>query len=42
MFTAHTTCARSASTKARDVVPLGVLTIVVSSQSGADFGTRFW
>ena len=26
----------------RDVVPFGVLTIVVSSQSGAFSGTRFW
>ena len=35
-------CARSAATSARDVVPFGVLTIVVSSQSGALSGTRFW
>ncbi len=42
MLTAHTTWARSAATSARDVVPFGVLTIVVCSQSGADFGTRFW
>ena len=35
-------CARSAATSARDVVPFGVLTIVVSSQSGASSGTRFW
>ena len=41
-FTAHTTCARSAATSAREVVPFGVLTIVVSSQSGASSGTRFW
>ena len=41
-FTAHTTCARSATTSARDVVPFGVLTIVVSSHSGALSGTRFW
>ena len=41
-LTAHTMCARSAATNARDVVPLGVLTIDVSSQSGASFGTRFW
>ena len=34
--------ARSAATSARDVVPFGVLTIVVSSQSGASSGTRFW
>ena len=42
MFTAHSTWARSAATSARDVVPLGVLTIVVSSQPGALSGTRFW
>ncbi len=30
------------ATRARDVVPLIVLTIVVSSQSGALSGTRFW
>ena len=41
-FTAHAMCARSAITSARDVVPFGVLTIVVSSQSGALSGTRFW
>ena len=35
-------CATSAATSARDVVPFGVLTIVVSSQSGALSGTRFW
>ena len=29
-------------TKACDVVPLGVLTMVVSSQSGRISGTRFW
>ncbi len=34
--------ARSAATSARDVVPFGVLTMVVSSQSGALSGTRFW
>ena len=32
----------SASTSAREVVPFGVLTIVVCSQSGLDSGTRFW
>ena len=32
----------SASTSAREVVPFGVLTIVVSSHSGAFLGTRFW
>ena len=37
-FTAHAMCARSAATSARDVVPFGVLTIVVSSQSGASVG----
>ena len=42
MFTAHSRCATSAATSARDVVPLGVLTVVVSSHSGADFGMRFW
>ena len=41
-FTAHATCARSAITSARDVVPLGVLTISVVSHSGALSGTRFW
>jgi hypothetical protein len=41
-FTAQATCARSAATRARDVVPFGVLTTFVSSQSGASFGTRFW
>ena len=41
-FTAQTTCAMSASTSAREVVPFGVLTTVVSSHSGADSGTRFW
>ena len=35
-------CARSAATSARDVVPFGVLTMVVSSHSGALSGTRFW
>ena len=40
--TAHSTWARSAVTRACDVVPLGVETIVVSSQSGAESGTRFW
>ena len=34
-FTAHRKWARSAMTRARDVVPLGVLTMVVVSQSGA-------
>jgi hypothetical protein len=29
-------------TRARDVVPLGVLTMVVVSQSGAFSPTRFW
>ena len=32
----------SAITIARDVVPFGVETVVVSSQSGADSGIRFW
>ena len=35
-------CATSAATNARDVVPFGVLTTVVSSHSGASSGTRFW
>ena len=39
---AHSTWARSAITIARDVVPLGVDTIVVSSHSGAESGIRFW
>ena len=34
--------ATSAITSACDGVPLGVWTVVVSSQSGAFFGTRFW
>ena len=34
--------ARSAATSASDVVPFGVLTTEVSSQSGRSFGTRFW
>ncbi len=41
-FTAQAMCATSAATNARDVVPLGVLTTVVSSHSGASSGTRFW
>ena len=32
----------SASTRALDVVPLGVVTIVVCSHGGAPVGTRFW
>ena len=42
MFTAHRMWARSAATSAREVVPLGVETIVVSSHSGLLSGTRFW
>ena len=42
MFVAHSTCARSAITNARDGVPLIVSTIVVSSQSGAESGILFW
>ena len=42
MFTAQMKWARSAITKARDVVPLGVETIVVCSHSGAESGIRFW
>ena len=41
-LTAQTTWAMSASTRALDVVPLGVVTIVVCSQGGAPAGTRFW
>ncbi len=41
-MTAHATCATSAATSARDGVPLTVWTVVVSSQSGALDGTRFW
>jgi hypothetical protein len=41
-LTAHATCASSAATSAREGVPLTVWTIVVSSQSGAFSGTRFW
>ena len=41
-LTAHSTWAMSATTSALDVVPLGVLTTVVSSQAGAPAGTRFW
>jgi len=32
----------SAATRACDVVPFGVDTVVVCSQSGAFLGTRFW
>ena len=42
MFTAHTTWARSATTRALEVVPLGVATTVDCSQSGAPAGMRFW
>ena len=41
-FTPHSRWARSAATRASLVVPFGVDTTVVVSQSGADFGTRFW
>ena len=41
-FTAQTTWAMSARTSAREVVPLGVETMVVCSHSGAFSGTRFW
>jgi hypothetical protein len=40
-LTAQATCARSAITSARDRVPLTVITVDVSSQSGAFRGTRF-
>ena len=42
MLTAHTTCAMSATTRALDVVPFGVDTVVDCSQSGAPAGMRFW
>ena len=42
MLTAHTTWARSATTSAFEVVPLGVDTMVDSSHSGAPLGMRFW
>ena len=42
MLTAHTTWAMSWAISAFEVVPLGVLTTVVRSHSGAPFGTRFW
>ena len=41
-LTAHSTWARSAATRASEVVPLGVLTVAVCSQSGRLLGTRFW
>ena len=41
-FTAHSMWARSAMTNAFEVVPFGVLTMVVVSQSGALSGMRFW
>ena len=41
-LTAHNTWARSAITSARDGVPLMVCTVVVTSQSGAVSGIRFW
>ena len=40
-LTAQATCAGSEATSALEVVPFGVETIVVSSHSGADSGTRF-
>ena len=42
MFTAQRMWARSSATRALEVVPLGVLTTIVVSQSGAPLGTRFW
>ena len=42
MLTAQRMWARSSLTRALDVVPLGVLTTMVVSQSGAPLGTRFW
>ncbi len=42
IFTAHTTCAMSATTSALEVVPLGVETVADCSQSGAPAGMRFW
>ena len=41
-LTAQATWATSAATSACDGVPLTVLTVVVCSQSGISFGTRFW
>ena len=41
-LTAQTTWAMSAMTSALEVVPFGVDTSTVSSQSGAPGGTRFW
>ena len=41
-FTAHARWATSATTSAREGVPLGVCTVVVCSHSGALAGTRFW
>ena len=42
MFTAQTTWAMSATTRALEVVPFGVETMVDCSQSGAPAGIRFW
>ena len=42
MLTAHRRWARSAMTRAREGVPLGVCTMVVCSHSGAPSGIRFW
>ena len=41
-MTAHTTWAISATTSALEVVPFGVVTVVVHSHDGAPGGTRFW
>ncbi len=40
-LTAQMTWARSAATSASEVVPFGVLTTAVCSQSGRTSGTRF-
>ena len=42
MLTAQMRWATSAATITVEIVPLGVETVVVSSHSGAPFGTRFW
>ena len=42
MLAAQTMWAMSATTRAFDVVPLGVLIVVVCNHFGAPLGTRFW
>ncbi len=41
-FTAQTRCAASLAQSSVALRPLGNLTVAVSIQSGAVFGTRFW